>query len=318
MSDEPNGLSVSARGDLADFADEDFVTIRSFPHMTQMTVMPVVAMKGDNVRAVGTCFAISSQGLVLTARHVIEDALKIGGGGKMADPGMWIGALYTAETGEDNMLGGLLPVRKLSFTDDLDIALMHLNLPINRDTGDPLHMPAFRLGTRIPRVDERCVGIGYHAMDWQQATGIHTHHVKQKYAASQGRVREVHIDGRDKYLMKFPCFRTDCKIVGGMSGGPVIEFRTGAAVGVICSSIDFLEEGPPTSYAALAGISLLLTLEATDEESGVIKKKFLCDFVKEGAVATDDQFIVRSDRTVNGKRTLTLGFEGVDITNHIA
>ena len=86
MSDEPNGLSVSARGDLADFADEDFVTIRSFPHMTQMTVMPVVAMKGDNVRAVGTCFAISSQGLVLTARHVIEDALKIGGGGKMAEP----------------------------------------------------------------------------------------------------------------------------------------------------------------------------------------------------------------------------------------
>ena len=51
------GFSVSARGDLADFADEDFVTIRSFPHMTQMTVMPVVAMKGDNVRAVGTCFA---------------------------------------------------------------------------------------------------------------------------------------------------------------------------------------------------------------------------------------------------------------------
>ena len=306
-------------GDLiASFADAHFVTIRPFPHMTQMTAMPVVAMKGDYVRAVGTCFAISSQGLVLTARHVIEDALEIGAGGKLADPDMGIGALYTAETGEGNMLGGLLPARKLYFTDDFDIALMYLNLPTNRETGERLHMPALQLGTRIPRVGEQCVGIGYHAMDWERSTGIHTHHVEQKYAASQGRVHEVHLDRRDDSRMKFPCFQTDCKIVGGMSGGPVIEFRTGTAVGVICSSFAGLEDEPPISYVSLAGISLLLTLEATDEESGVIKKKFLCDLVKGGAVATDGQFIVRCDRTVNGKRTLTLGFEGVDITNHIS
>ena len=306
-------------GDLiANFADADFVAIRPFPHLTQMTVMPVVAMKGDYVRAVGTCFAISSQGLVLTARHVIEDALKVDAGGEMADPDMGIGALYVAETGDDNMLGGLLPARKLYFTNDFDIALMHLNLPIDRETGERLHMPALQLGTRIPRVGEQCVGIGYHAMDWQRATGIHTHHVEQKYAATQGHVREVHLVRRDDFRMKFPCFQTDCKFAGGMSGGPVMEFRTGTAVGVICSSFAFLEEGSPISYVSLAGISLLLTLEATDEESGVVKKKFLCDLVKGGAVATDGQFIVRCDRTVSGKRTLTLGFEGVDITNHIS
>ena len=48
------------------------------------------------------------------------------------------------------------------------------------------------------------------------------------------------------------------------------------------------------------------------------KKKFLCDLVKGGAVATDGQFIVRCDQTVYGKRTLTLGFEGLDITNQIS
>ena len=229
---------------VADFADADFVTIRPFPHPTQMAVMPVVAMKGDYVRAVGTCFAISSQGLVLTARHVIEDALEIDAKGEMADPDMGIGALYTAETGEDNKLGGLLPARNLYFTDDFDIALMQLRLPIIRETGEPLYMPVLRLGTRIPRVGEQCAGIGYHAMDWQRATGIHTHHVEQKYAASQGHVREVHVDRRDDRLMKFPCFRTDCKIVGGMSGGPVIEFRTGSAVGVICSSFAVPKRNP--------------------------------------------------------------------------
>ena len=161
-------------------------------------------------------------------------------------------------------------------------------------------------------------GIGYHAMDWQRATGIHSHDVEQKYAVSQGHVREVHLDRRDDVLMKFPCFQTDCKFVGGMSGGPVIEFRTGSAVGVICSGFAVPEEESPISYVSLAGTSLLLTLEASDEESGVVKKEFLCDLVIGGAVATDGQFIVRCDRTVYGKRTLTLGFEGLDITNHIS
>ena len=41
---------------VADFADADFVTIRPFPHPTQMAVMPVVAMKGDYVRAGGDLF----------------------------------------------------------------------------------------------------------------------------------------------------------------------------------------------------------------------------------------------------------------------
>lgn len=305
-------------GDLvADFADADFVTIGSFPHSSQMTIMPVVAMKGDYVRAVGTCFAISSQGLVLTARHVIEDALEIDAGGKMADPDMGIGVLYAAETGEEDKLGGLLPARKLHFTSDLDIALMQLNLPIARATGRPLCMPGLRLGTRIPRVGEHCAGIGYHAMEWQRATGIHTHHVLQKYAASQGCVREVHLDRRDDVMVKFPCFQTDCKIVGGMSGGPVIESRNGAVVGVICTGVDVPEGEPPISYVSLAGMSLLLTLEATDHESGAIERKFLYDLVEGGAVATDGQFIVRSDRTVHGKRTLTLGFEGLNFTNHI-
>ena len=306
-------------GDLiADFNEANFVAIQPFPHSTQKTIMPVVAMKGDHVRAVGTCFAISSQGLVLTARHVIEDALSIDANGEMTDLEMEIGAVYAADTGEDDLLGGPLPASKVHFTSDMDLALMQLNLPINRESGERLHMPALRLGTRIPQVGEKCVGIGYHAMDWQRATGSHTHLVEQKYAASQGRVAKVHVEKRDDFLLNFPCFQTDCEIVGGMSGGPVIEFRTGSAVGVICSSLDLSEEQSPISYVSLAGTSLLLTVEAADEAGGTIKRQFLYDLVKGGAVATDGQFVVRRDRTAQGKRALTLGFEGLDITNHIS
>ena len=60
---------------VADFGKENFTKVGPFPHPTQMSVMPVVAMKGQHIRAVGTCFAISTHGLVMTARHVLEDAL---------------------------------------------------------------------------------------------------------------------------------------------------------------------------------------------------------------------------------------------------
>ncbi|MYE06450.1 MAG: hypothetical protein F4Y04_04380 [Chloroflexi bacterium] len=64
-------------------------------------------------------------------------------------------------------------------------------------------------------------------------------------------------------------------------------------------------------------MSPLLTLEATDREGGAIERKFLYDLVEEGVVATDGEFVKRSDRTVDGRRTLTLGFAGLDFTNHI-
>lgn len=300
-------------GPLADFTDGDFAVVGPFPHHTQMSVMPVMAVRDDHVRAVGTCFSISSQGLVLTARHVIADALRFADDSPKwpNDTGisvLWIGG------GE---AGGLLPVSKV-FVSDPDVAVMYIRSPTHRDTGKPVRMPALILGTRVPKVGEPCVGIGYHTMEWQLASdGIHTHNINQRYSASRGHVREVHIAGRDSSLMTFPCFRTDCKIVGGMSGGPIID-RHGNAVGIISSSIDLPEGESSISYASFAGVSLLVVLDAADESDGGISKRFLYDFVEGKSVLTDQQFVVRSDQTVSGRRSLTLGFEGLNVTNHLA
>ena len=100
---------------LANFEDGGFATVGPFPHQTQMSIMPVVAMKGRYLRGVGTCFAISSQGLVMTARHVIEDALEIDDSGEKKDPDLWVGAVYAAEPGPEDLgnvpdlLGGPIP-----------------------------------------------------------------------------------------------------------------------------------------------------------------------------------------------------------------
>ena len=307
---------------LAEFQDEDFATIGPFPHQTQMSIMPVVAMKGQYLRGVGTCFAISSQGLVITARHVIEDALEIDDNGEKKDPDLWVGAVYAAELGlEDlgevpDLLGGPLPAHKVHYSESHDIALMQLNLPRRRETGGTLRMPQLKLGMRIPSEGEPCVGIGYHAMDWKQATGPHTHDVAQSYSASQGRIGTVHLIKRDDVLMKFPCFQTDCRLVGGMSGGPVIDGANGTVIGIVCAGFEVPEGEKQISYASLARTSLSLVLEATTA-SGRTEKKFLYDFVQGGAVITDDEFTVVSDWKVGDQRTLTIDFNGVHVTNRL-
>ncbi|MCY4420113.1 MAG: serine protease, partial [Gammaproteobacteria bacterium] len=189
---------------LANFEDdEDFATIEPFPHQTQMSIMPVVAMKGQYLRGVGTCFAISSQGLVLTARHVIEDALELDEHGEKKDTDLWIGALYAAEPEPEDvgripdLLGGLIPARRVHYSESHDIALMHLSVPKRRTTGERLQMPQLKLGMQIPQEGKYCVGIGYHSMDWKQATGPHTHEIVQSYSASQGHIGRVHLIKRD-------------------------------------------------------------------------------------------------------------------------
>ena len=153
-------------------------------------------------------------------------------------------------------------------------------------------------------------------MDWKQATGAHTHEVVQSYSASQGRVGSVHPVRRDGALMNFPCFQTDCRIVGGMSGGPVISGVSGTVIGVVCSSFDMPDGQAHISYASLAATSLFLALDANTEGGGT-ERKFLYDFVRSGAVMADGPLRVVSDRLDGGERTLTLDFDGVHVSNSL-
>src|SRR5947207_12227352 len=85
------------------FSAGDFSTVEGFPHLSQQGVLPGVAYRfaGEEVREVkplGTCFSISAHGLTLTARHVVDEALKLGHwkAGDVPEPNQewWLGAVY--------------------------------------------------------------------------------------------------------------------------------------------------------------------------------------------------------------------------------
>jgi hypothetical protein len=119
-----------------DFSNGEFPTVQAFPHITQRVVMPLVTYNKELIRPIGTCFAIA-QGLVLTALHVIEDAVDM----RSDTPDEWrVEALYSAspEPQDDvpagKLLGGLLPAIRIFAQPALDIAAVQLLLPTNRNT----------------------------------------------------------------------------------------------------------------------------------------------------------------------------------------
>jgi hypothetical protein len=62
-----------------------------------------------------------------------------------------------------------------------------------------------------------------------------------------GAVRTLYPIRRDVVICPFPCFEVDVRCHGGLSGGPVVEHRSGSVCGVVSTS---LEDGTETPAIA--------------------------------------------------------------------
>jgi hypothetical protein len=211
---------------LADFTEGDFKTTIGFPHPTQRTIMPVVALSGTCLRPLGTCFAVSNNGLLLTARHVIEEALAPS---RLPDGGVvdcWsVGVIYVAESESngsvEDLIGGFLPVSLIYTHESLDIAVMLVPLPVDTRVNEPLRMPCLQLSPGLPKVGSLSFAVVYHAMEWECTE--RTHQIFQSYSASRGAVQAIHFPVRDRAVLPFPCFEVAARYDQGMSGAPVLN-----------------------------------------------------------------------------------------------
>ncbi|MCP2000890.1 S1 family peptidase [Nitrobacter winogradskyi] len=255
------------------------------------SIMPVIHLHHDKAQAIGTCFAISSDGLCLTARHVVEEALPgpVREGKPNSVEDGWLYVLYvSSEPDEDNPgneLGGLLPVHSVHFNGQLDIAALQIQLLRNVKTNELLKMPANRLGLGLPSIGETSFALGYHSMEWSVDTARYI--VNQKLYGSRGLVEEIHCPQRDAVVAPFPRYRTSARYDPGMSGGPVFGLD-GLVRGVVCSSYEGIRDRDGyISYASLVGPAALLQVEQLDE-SGNIAKYFIGDLITRKIVWADE------------------------------
>ena len=196
---------------------------------------PIIAVRNGSEEIVSGTAVIVGPGLALTAYHVIADFVERYEGDR--DIGLHLNVSF-----ELLLFLGLdqgktiLPLKVLRIwnSDPLDIAILALAVPEELPEGHIWKAPTLSL--LPPKMGEDVCAFGF--ADSQVArnepSAINTINLHPRTAL--GTVRMVHHDQRDRFRLPFPCFQTDARFDGGMSGGPVFN-STGSLCGIICSTL---------------------------------------------------------------------------------
>jgi S1-C subfamily serine protease len=172
--------------------------------------------------------------LAVTAKHVVQDYMRTFR--MRVEATMANYSLYAAMFTDPPVL---FTVDRVTGAGSTDVAFLHL-----APTVGLRRWPAPVLDLAIPRIGSPVAAIGYHS-----ARVVSEGRIYRDVALSTGHVIEVFDLKRDSRL-NFPCFQTDARFVGGMSGGPVFN-EHGYLCGIVSSSLSPSPGEPDVSYAAL-------------------------------------------------------------------
>ena len=109
-----------------------------------------------------------------------------------------------------------------------------------------------------------------------------------KLNASKGLVRTLHLQGRDRVLMPFPCFEHNARSDHQMSGAPILgvaEDLSSQVCGLVCRGWELPEGDDPLGYASLLWPALGLTTKALDTDENESRDMTLYELGKKGIVA---------------------------------
>jgi S1-C subfamily serine protease len=261
----------------------------------QRGVMPLIVVQSGSVIPLGTGFTVTTDGLLVTAVHVIHELEKIArsrlANRRSAELETEFYALYMIDRhGDGRLSGGLLPIRKIWLSDDLDICYCLLSSVLLND--EPVRFPVFRLSPGLPKVGESVIGFGYPKMagtiEGTLGSGQTLINYRQDTAFTRGQIVEVYPERRDSSMLRFPCFRTNARFDPGMSGGPVMNER-GSVCGVICNSLPATDEYPEhISHASLLYPALGTLIDFAPQPGGAAERISVYDVIKKGCILTDD------------------------------
>jgi hypothetical protein len=141
-------------------------------------------------------------------------------------------------------------------------------------------------------VGEQITAFGFAESSVAYSSSDSTPRIEINARASTGIVAEVHHDIRDTSRLPFPCYRTNARFDGGMSGGPVFD-SAGKLCGVVCSSIPPMQDGDEhVSYCASLW-PIIATMIDTGETSESTSSYFpFLELIRNGTVATTNDAVV--------------------------
>lgn len=220
---------------------------------SELVVRLIAIDKSGGLHSFGTAFIFQPY-LALTAKHVVEEFLKLDPGiyeGKEVSFNFWAAQIMW-EGQEHNHV--IWEVRSLSLSAHSDIAILKLH-PYDENAAKYTQWKVAPLTLIPPNVGDSVIGFGVHDINFigsrVNSEGKVEHiALNDKASSSSGIVTAVYPQYRDRCMLPFPCFEVDAQFEGGMSGGLVINDRS-QVCGVVCSSMAPTADYPtPTSYVA--------------------------------------------------------------------
>ena len=174
---------------------------------------------------VGTGFFISSTGLLMTAKHVLQDVIS---NQKAVGP---IGILHCLPNNEYKMRS----ITRGFWSRHSDVAVAQLDQPVHKETKAVLQNKLLKLSTSKPSINDIVFTFVYPASEFSKEDS------SQKIVLCpsfyEGKLIESFPKGRDRTMLPNPCWRTDIYIHGGASGGPVFNSK-GFVIGINSTSLN--------------------------------------------------------------------------------
>lgn len=201
-------------------------------------------------RLIGTGFFITTNGLFVTARHVLEAVLDAQGDQR-----------YPI------LLMQFLPGNRCLYRPILRCAthpFADVGVGVAAEMLDPSGIP---LTNNILTLTTEPVPVGAHVATYAyprhsnlSRNGLRVLNLMPAYY--DGYIEEYFPNGRDRIMMPAPCYQTNIVIHGGASGGPVFTPRSGCVFGVNSTGFD----GANVSY--ISRVNEILPLRLDDVSIG--------------------------------------------------
>lgn len=279
--------------------EKSFFDLPEVGHVISESVMPLVAATHDQqIFNIGTCFVVSSFGLVLSAEHCLKGTitrLERDSDRKILNApddqvlrikDYALAALWMRSTTSGRLEGMPWPVYGAHAVRPLDVMAATLKPAVDKLTKRPIQFRRLPISPAMPPAGSRVFALGYHEMNDVGVFGVLAcsdeepndaprqmyMEREQRFSVAVGRVEKLYSERMDRGMCKFPCFTLDLdtELPHGFSGGPVIN-ENGWVCGIVSGG----------KVASLLYPALLTPVKLA---SGT---KQLLDLVHDGHIASD-------------------------------
>jgi len=198
-------------------------------------VVPLIIARKDRWKVVGTAFYIGAPGLLVTAKHCVEEYSEENG-----DMGLCIFHWCTEKEGHFY----IRPITRGWKSPVADISVL-VAAPMHNKLGEALPVQSLSISIERPPPGTLVATFAY--PDTKVGMVGSTTEIRLAPKLTEGVLQDYYPAGRDRSMINWPVYQTDMEIGAGCSGGPVFSER-GTVFAVNTSSVDLVQGSFPVSF----------------------------------------------------------------------